>query len=330
MTEPDEEGTSPSPSPSRRKRVVALVALLGAASLAVAGWLYLPGLIAERTLGLLVGVVCAPVEITVTPDLTHASIARTECSVPVGPIASFTLSRGAEVALTDLRPRRIEVPMLAVNPRAIELAGAATVVLVTGETPDPLRRALDALAAAARRTDLPERTAVGEIDLGRGDAVVVARQLVIARSHDTFDVTLASIGPPAYHGRMIDWTLALNGIEVHATPDRALVTGQFDVNANILSFPVSRSIAFRLAGHDLGTDDADYDLWVEPSAELTWLRAHGQALLDEIRAAGGVHEALEERREERETERSDRIHDLRERLDQRIEEARGREAPGTP
>lgn len=294
----------------------------------LAGWLYLPGLIAQRTLGLF-RVACDPVSIAITPDLSHASIARTECTVPAGPIASFTLSRGAEVALADLRPTTIDVPMLAVNPRALEMAGAATAVLVTGDTPDPLRRALTALAAAAARTDLPARTTVGEIDVGRGEYVVVARSLVVAHGAGTFDVTLVSIGPPAYHGRAVDWVLAVNDVEIHATPSTAIVTGHFDVDASVFSFPITRSIAFRLSGSALDGDGATYELWIEPSAELTWLREHGQALLDEIRAAGGVHEAMEQRREERATVRSDRVHDLRERLDQRLEQAREAQPPAS-
>jgi hypothetical protein len=289
-------------------------------------WLALPGLIASRTLGLL-GVVCDPVSIELTPDLSHASIARTECSFPAGPIASITLSSGAEVALVDLRPTNIDVPMLAVNPRAIEMAGAATAVLVTGDTPDPLRRVLGALAAAARRTDLPARTTVGEIDLGRGAYVVVARGLVIAHGAGTFDITLASIGPPAYHGRAIDWLLAVNEIEVHATPESAIITGHFDVNASLFSFPIARTIAFRLTGSALDGASATYDLWIEPSAELTWLRDHGQALLDQIRAAGGIQQAVEQQREVRATDRAERVHDLRERLDQQVQAAHERETP---
>lgn len=295
----------------------------------VVAWLWLPGLIAQRTLGLL-GVVCEPVSIEVAPDLSHASIARTECRFPAGPIASITLSRGAEVALRDLRPRTIEVPMLAVNPREIELAGTATAVLVTGETPDPLRRVLVALARVAARTDMPERVRVGELDLGRGDSVIVTRDLVVAHGAGTFDVALPSLGPPPYHGRGVDWTLGVNDIEVHATPDSAIVTGHFDVDANILSFRVTRTIAFRLTGRDLDDASADYDLWIEPSAELTWLQQHGQALLDEIRAAGGVREAMHERREERAAERTEAVHDLRERLDRRVEELRSREASPPP
>lgn len=322
MTERDAPSTS-----NRTRRIALLVAGLSVLGALVGGWLYLPGLVAQRTLGLLAGIACDPVDITVTPDLSHASIARTTCTVPAGPIASIALSSGAEVELRELRPQTIDVPMLAVNPRAIEMTGAATAVLVTGDTPDPLRRALVALASAAARTDLPRRVHVGEIDVGRGEGVVVAQELVVAHGASTFDVTLQTIGPPAHHGGMIDWDLAVNDVEVHATPETAIVTGHFDLHATVLTLPIERSIAFRLTGRALDGDAADYELWIEPSAELTWLREHAQAILDEIQAAGGVREALHERREQRIEARDDRVHELRERLDQRIDQLRGSPPP---
>lgn len=294
-----------------------LVAAIGGA---VALWLWLPGLIAERTLGLL-DLICEPVSITLTPDLSHASIARTECTVPIGPIASFALSNGAEVSLTDLHPRTIDVPLLAVNPRALELAGTATAVLVTGDTPDPIRRVMSALAALAARTDLPTRVTVGEIDFGRGAYVIETHGLVMTHGPGTFDVALPTLGPPPYHGTAIDWAIAVNELAVHATPGSAIVTGRFDVRASVFSFPITRSIGFRVTGSGLDGSAPDYDLWIEPSAEVVWLQAHGQALLDEIRAAGGLSQAVEQRRDVRIEQRTERVHALRERLDQQVERA---------
>lgn len=325
MSAEDEEGGSsrggaPGARGWRRWLVVAVCALALAAA-AVGTWLWLPGLIAQRTLGTLVGVVCAPVDVTVSPDLSYARLGPTECRVPAGPIATFALAQGASIALADLRPTRVDVPELALNPREVELSLTAVTVLLTGDTPDPLRRALDAFASSATRTDVPERVRVGEIDLGRGDGVVEARSLDIHHGAGTTDVTLASIGPPPYHGRALDLTLGVRAIEGHATPSTATIEGRFEVSASVLSFPIERSIAFRLSGEHLDRADGDYTTWIEPSAELTWLTGHAASILAEIRAAGGVREAVHERAETRREERSERIHELRERLDERVRES---------
>ncbi|MFO0681845.1 MAG: hypothetical protein U0234_07340 [Sandaracinus sp.] len=314
-------------SPGARRRLALAGVVIALAAGALGAWLWLPGLIAQRTLGALVGVVCAPVDVTVAPDLSRAHLGPTECRVPAGPIATFALAQGAEIHLADLRPTLVSVPELALNPREVELSLTAVTVLLTGDTPDPLRRALDAFASASTRTDVPERVRVGEIDLGRGDGVVEARSLDIHHGAGTTDVTLASIGPPPYHGRALDLTIGVNAIEGHATPSTATVEGRFEVSANVLSFPIARSIAFRIGGEHLDRADGDYTTWIEPSAELTWLESHAASILAEIRAAGGVREALHERAETRREERTERIHDLRERLDERVHEASSPEPP---
>jgi hypothetical protein len=194
-------------------------------------------------------------------------------------------------------------------------------VLVTGDTPDPIRRVMSALAELAARTDLPDRVTVGEIDFGRGAYVIETHGLVMTHGVSTFDVALPTLGPPPYHGTAIDWALAVNELAVHATPGSAIVTGRFDVRASVFSFPITRSIDFRVTGSGLDGAAPSYDLWIEPSAEVVWLQEHGQALLDEIRSAGGVSQAIEQRREVRTEERADRVHELRERLDPRVEQA---------
>ena len=112
-----------------------------------------------------------------------------------------------------------------------------------------------------------------------------------------------------------------------ATPSDASIEGRFEVSASVLSFPIERSIAFRLTGQHLDGAAGDTTIWIEPSAELTWLQSHAASILAEIRAAGSVREALHERSETRREERSERIHDLRERLDERVREAASPEPP---
>ena len=298
-----------------------LVALL------VIGWLELPGWLAERTVEAL-GITCVPLSIEVTSDLSHASIARTECSVPQGPIASFTLSSGAEIDLRGGRPTAVRIPMMAVNPRWLETSAVATALLVSGDTPDPIRRALELLARASTRSDVPS-VRVDEIDIGRGE-VLELHHFELQPHADGLSVSIASSGPPPYHGRFVDLIMTVEDIAVQATASTASITGHFEVQANIASFPFTRSIAFRLNGIALDGEQATYDLWIEPSPAVDWLREHASEILARVQAMGGGADPMHEQIEDAGAARRERLDQLSGRLQERVDEAHAREAPTTP
>jgi hypothetical protein len=304
----------------RRNKIIAGV-LASLIALGVVAWIELPSWLAERTIEGL-GITCVPLSIEISPDLSHASIARTECTVPQGPVASFTLSSGADVDLHGGQPTALRAPMIAVNPRLAETTAIATAVLVGQGTLDPLQRALVGLAHLSTRPDVPT-IAIDEIDIGRGEDVLVLRTLRVQRHPDGAGATLASAGPPPYHGRVIDLTMNVLDIAVQSTRSTATLTGHFDVQGEVASFPIQRSIAFRVSGAALDGDHPTYEVWVEPSPAVDWLRSHASELLERFESHSSSSDAVRERIDAAAADRRARLDSLSERLQERVDEAHG-------
>jgi hypothetical protein len=278
------------------------------------------------------GVSCAPLDVRPALDLGSLSIGPTECTAPEGPVSSLGLELGATVSLASLQPTAIDVPRIAMVPRAAPAEGEAAEVgpaLLSGLVPEPLQRALSGLAHLSARMDLP-RVHVAEVDLGRG-LVLEGREARVDREGDALVIRLASFGPPAHHGDVVDLRASVDEIEIHATPSEVTATGAlvFDADVGRL-LEIDRSIALRLHGAALDGAEPSFTLWIEPSPMLERARARLAELQRRIAETGSAREAIQQALAERRDARRERTHDLAERLEQRVEELHAREAPAAP
>lgn len=270
------------------------------------------------------GVVCSPLTIEPAWDLSGGHLAATECTIAEGPIASVALEGGATVRMVDYRPVDVELASLAINPRAVADADDLGGALLLGEVPEPMRRALDALASLSARPDVPH-VAIHETTVGRGN-VLLLHELVVDRTDDGLSITVASAGPPPHLGRVVRASIAIEDVVAHATAAEATVQGRLALEAQLASSDLERSIPFRVTGTGLDTDAPAYELWIEPSPLLDRARAALVAMRARIDAAGSRVEAVHEAIRQHGEERRERLDALRESLEQRVEEGHREES----
>lgn len=307
---PQSEGAGPRARALRR--VAIALAVLGALGL---GGYVLRGLVVTRLVESALaerGVRCSRIGVDVAWDLSSVAVAQTTCRTGQGAReVEAGLPGGATILVEGMRARRVTVPEITLtmpggSERELEDLGGA---LLDGTVPEPLERALEGLATVARQPDLPH-VEVAALRLRRGERSLVAYELALSPEPGRVAFTVGSVAPPAIGERRLEVAAQVAGLEGEATPTTAEIRGRVELSLELGPLDVTRGIAFRVTGEELGTDGARTTLWIEEAERLRELRSH----LAELRARRAAR--LEHRQEQAEG-MVERVRDLAERLRER-------------
>lgn len=279
----------------RRRRVLVLVALLGL----LLGAFLARGLIvsalarralAERDFR------CAPLALDVDWRLRAVRSGPTRCERSRGRVAVVALPAGASLELDGLSPRSLDVPTLELELRDRGSLDAVGLGLATDQVPDPLRRALVALAALAARTDDPSMR-VGELRITRSRGVIVLRDVMAARDERGLDVAAATITPDAADVAQegsAPFVWRLERARGRVEPATATLRGELIVGVGAEELRVG----LRLRAEGLDTDDPQFELSFDASPALERIRARWQRIAPDLGRIGDMLRGLRERGED--------------------------------